>query len=634
MSAETAFRVYISYSRHDRALATRVSHELQRRGFNVFLDTESIEPGESWVEAIARAISASRAFVLILSEAANSSSQISREVSLAINSGVPVVPLQVDHTPLSREMEYFLGRAQRIELDRNRPERGLEKLSHVVGQLVLQKPSKQEKGTFFDLVLRWVLGWFRKGPSREETWELYRTIDRLRAKDVEEVAARGREFRRTVTAFDRELGIIQRVSRYVSQYLTVENVFRKREALNQAMQELSALQTRSVSRPNEAAMAFLDLANDWRRILELERAKVERQTDEARDIPNPFVFGNPVTELNSNVFTGRKDIVKQIEANILGSNQPPTLLLYGERRMGKTSILNQLPQMLGNAFVPVIVDCQNPAIADSLATLLRYFSRAMTNAAASRGISGDGRLDLAPLTAQELQEAPFSRFEAWLDEFDSRLPNDCHTLLCLDEFERLRLTIEAGWGGRLLDAIRHWLQHRRRLVIMFTGTHTFQELGPEWTDRFISIRRIRVSFLDRSDVIRLLTKPMPSFPMSYENGVVDKIFELTGGQPFLTQAVASEVVQRLNRDHRKKATLADAEAAVEAAIESGGEYFADLWNKLSREERAVLQNAASKQTSSKSSEDMRRLRDRDLLDENNEFAVPMLKRWMMQNHPP
>jgi hypothetical protein len=47
---------------------------------------------------------------------------------------------------------------------------------------------------------------------------------------------------------------------------------------------------------------------------------------------NPFVFGNPVSELNKNVFTGRQFIAKQIEASSLGAAQPPTLLLHGQRR--------------------------------------------------------------------------------------------------------------------------------------------------------------------------------------------------------------------------------------------------------------------------------------------------------------
>jgi hypothetical protein len=75
-------------------------------------------------------------------------------------------------------------------------------------------------------------------------------------------------------------------------------------------------------------------------------------------------------------------------------------------------------------------------------------------------------------------------------------------LLCLDEFERLQEPVRAGWGIHFLDGLRHWLQHRPLFALMFTGSHTFEQLGPVWTDRFLSARCLKVSFLKADDVPR------------------------------------------------------------------------------------------------------------------------------------
>src|SRR5262249_19858490 len=161
------------------------------------------------------------------------------------------------------------------------------------------------------------------------------------------------------------------------------------------------------------------------------------------------------------LFTGRRDIVLEIERNILGAIQTPTLLLYGQRRMGKTSILYQLPELLGPGFLPVQVDCQAPAMAESAGAMLRYLSRCLSNALNTRlGIASDDEVarkarGSSPIPIENLQVAAFSVFDEWLDTFQKRLPPDPRLLICLDEFERLNEAVNAGWGARFLDGLRH-----------------------------------------------------------------------------------------------------------------------------------------------------------------------------------
>src|SRR5262249_24939416 len=152
----------------------------------------------------------------------------------------------------------------------------------------------------------------------------------------------------------------------------------------------------------------------------------------------------------------------------------------------------------GNEFAPATLDCQNPAVVGSVATLLRYLSRALSDGLKRR------RVTVEPLTADALLREPFAAFDEWLDGVESAMPPNLRALLCLDEYERLQETLDAGWGVAFLDALRHMLQHRPRVVLMFTGAHTFAELGPAWTDRFISARRVRVSFLSPEEVRPLL----------------------------------------------------------------------------------------------------------------------------------
>lgn len=351
---------------------------------------------------------------------------------------------------------------------------------------------------------------------------------------------------------------------------------------------------------------------------------MREQAAVSREIPNPFVFGNPVGEGHANVFTGRRDLVRLVEASLLGAAHPPTLLLYGARRMGKSSILKQLPRLLGPAFVSADLDCQNPAISESPATLLRYLGRSVGDGLRRRAIT------VEPLTAEGLEREPYAAFDAWLDRVEQALPTGARLLVCLDEYEKLQHALDAGWGGRLLDALRHTIQHRAQVTLMFVGTHTFAELGPTWTDRFISARRLRVSFLTADEVRPLLTKPIPEFDLTYEPDALEAIIDATRGQPFLTQAVAFELVQYMNEKNRKEAGCGDVEEAIRRAFESGGEYFADVWSDAGKQGQEVLVAAVARDPLPDLPDARRWLIDHDVLGEDGQFLVPMMERWVRE----
>jgi len=416
-----------------------------------------------------------------------------------------------------------------------------------------------------------------------------------------------------------------RAAQHVGQYISLHSTYRKGEALNRALEEVEALQRSLIAARGGAAPRTLQAANEWRRLLEAERETLRAQAEAARETPNPFVFGNPVAETEHNIFTGRRDIVWQVEGSVLGAAQVPMLILYGPRRMGKTSILNQLPRLLGPDFAPAVIDCQNPAVIGSQETLLRYLSRTLSEGLRRR------RVTVEPVTAAMLEHEPFAAFDEWLDGVERAMPEMMRVLLCLDEYERLQTTLDAGWGAAFLDALRHILQHRPRVALMFSGAHTFEELGPAWTDRFISARRVRVGFLTREELLPLLTHPIPEFDMTYAPDALEALFAATSGQPFLTQAVAFELVQFLNEQQRKEATPNDVELAIDRTLVSGGEYFANVWSDAGEEGQAILRAIARAETPPDIAKARRWLREHDVLNDAGEFAVPMLERWVKES---
>jgi AAA+ ATPase superfamily predicted ATPase len=74
------------------------------------------------------------------------------------------------------------------------------------------------------------------------------------------------------------------------------------------------------------------------------------------EIVNPYIAGAPVTE--QRMFFGREDIFQWIENSITGQYADHILVIHGQRRVGKTSVLKQLGNRLPKRYIPVFFDLQ------------------------------------------------------------------------------------------------------------------------------------------------------------------------------------------------------------------------------------------------------------------------------------
>ncbi|HYU77085.1 MAG TPA: hypothetical protein VEL31_30820, partial [Ktedonobacteraceae bacterium] len=99
------------------------------------------------------------------------------------------------------------------------------------------------------------------------------------------------------------------------------------------------------------------IVTNWRAVATYEQEKLEQGSERVGQIDNPY---NPGQVLKSHdpLFVGRRDVVRQLSESLSRGNHRPTFLLNGERRMGKSSTLKQLPNLLGAAYLPIVYDLQ------------------------------------------------------------------------------------------------------------------------------------------------------------------------------------------------------------------------------------------------------------------------------------
>ncbi|MBC7812581.1 MAG: AAA family ATPase, partial [Burkholderiales bacterium] len=299
-------------------------------------------------------------------------------------------------------------------------------------------------------------------------------------------------------------------------------------------------------------------------------------------IPNPYIVGHPVR--SSEMFYGREDVFRFLAENLSGSVQDRTLVLYGQRRTGKTSILYQLlAGRLGEGFIPVLIDMQELAplinnTGDFLSEVAYQLARAVTKA----GVT----LEAPPEDA--FATAPTRAFNRFLDALEDALPNK-RVVVMLDEFELIETKIADGkLDTDILGYFRSLIQHRSRLVFIFTGTHRLEEMSHDyWSILFNIALYRRVSFLSDTDAVALLRKPVAD-TLSVDDLAVEKVVNLTSGHPYFIQLIAWALVNECNTRQRNYATINDVNTAVQDILTTGEAHFAYIWQQASGLERLAL----------------------------------------------
>ncbi len=382
-----------------------------------------------------------------------------------------------------------------------------------------------------------------------------------------------------------------RISRDVKAGLAQESTYNQRLALYAVEDRLDGL-LRELTRSEERyALRFRLIAPQWRQtIMDYVRTLTEA-VESRQEISNPYIIGIPLTE-HQEIFVGRSDISERLERLLLDIRCPP-LLLYGQRRTGKTSLLNNLGKLLPSTIIPLFVDLQGPtSLARDYVGFLYNMSRAMlTSAKRHREVL------LPALTRENLTVDPFTSFDEWLDEIEYALEANQTLLLILDEFSALEHVFNKGRLDEVsvLGMFRHIIQHRPRIKILLSGSHTIDEFE-RWASYLINVQTVHISYLQNNEALQLIEQPVKDFALRYESSASQRVMEITRNHPALIQLLCSEIVTLKNKQaisERRLAQVIDVEAAVAGALQHGRFFFADIANnQVTKAGLAMLQFVA------------------------------------------
>lgn len=105
--------IFVSYSRADGERVRAIVAAMKRRGYRVWYD-KGINAGEQWTETLARKIAECGAFMPFISRAFLDSKYCRKEVVHADKKDRTIVPVRLDESELSGELEFLFGNPQQI----------------------------------------------------------------------------------------------------------------------------------------------------------------------------------------------------------------------------------------------------------------------------------------------------------------------------------------------------------------------------------------------------------------------------------------------------------------------------------------------------------------------------------------
>jgi hypothetical protein len=294
---------------------------------------------------------------------------------------------------------------------------------------------------------------------------------------------------------------------------------------------------------------------------------------------NPYVAGPPVSGAH---FFGREALFQDIQEALVAA-RPGPVVLSGQRRMGKSSILKELRGRLApEQFAVVDFDLQFHA-GKQPEVVLRTLAEAVAGAL-DFDLPADIRFDPDEPTFE--RELP--------PRVEEHLGAHQRLLILMDEFGSLPATNSkrvpaatrelAGLLGRLL-ASQAWC------LVLVTGGNlaalpgAMQSLIGRGT-------RLEVGFLAEEEAERLVRQPAAEW-LRYSGPALGAILDQTNGHPYFTQLLCMEIFNRAAATQNRGVGVAEVEAAAWRCLISGMGACSWLWNELEPAERVYLAAVAA-----------------------------------------
>ncbi len=284
---------------------------------------------------------------------------------------------------------------------------------------------------------------------------------------------------------------------------------------------------------------------------------------------NPYVVGEAVHD--PEMFFGRGAAMQDIFQSIRNNS----LCLTGERRIGKTTLLEHIEKNMSPPFFCFF--CNLESVKEAF-----FFSRIMQHLVNKIRSLWPESLPESVLFRKERHEYDEIDFEEDIETVLDFLRKTYHpqasVVMCLDEIDATQ-----EFAPNIHQSLRNVFQTYHGMIRMVAAGVSIKR--GEWrlpTSPWYNFFEFKdVSELDRESAERLITMPVTGF-YSYDIGAIDFIPHKTDSKPFYIQMICKKAINKILDEKRRKVTLEDVKAIYDTLIRSElNREFENFWENLS-----------------------------------------------------
>jgi len=319
-----------------------------------------------------------------------------------------------------------------------------------------------------------------------------------------------------------------------------------------------------------------------------------------KEIDNPYapyaeggIVGEPA------MFYGRDELIANVAKALESSRaQSKCVVIYGQKRAGKSSILYHLKERLKSKDDLLVLDIGNiGAILDEhsnvpfLYQILWTILKELRNAIEDKLSEGKSSLNISLPTDMEFYQHPsplilfrevFERFRRATTKFSEW--SGVRVVILIDEFSYIYGYILNGMIPETF--MKNWkaLLQDNFFNAVLVGQDVMPKFKQRFPNEFGTTQDERVTYLRREDTIRLIDEPIRIGgrigESRYRERAIERILELTAGSPFYIQILCNSLVEYMNRKHASLVTEADVEQVRDELIRGVNALGKDKFNNL------------------------------------------------------
>jgi hypothetical protein len=326
---------------------------------------------------------------------------------------------------------------------------------------------------------------------------------------------------------------------------------------------------------------------EWEDMFDLEPQRGDIPWDELA-LEEPYSL-EPVRRASELV--GRSEQTSQLIAK-LRAPSVGSFWIYGQRRVGKTSVVESLAdrkETAGLTFLSLetgmFIDPDPRITVNNLGE--KICNRVIASSHKFRGLARpafDGAL--APL-------------DDFLSEALARDP-DLRLVIVLDEFDELppELYQRGGAASHALFMTFRSLSARPQIGFIFVGGERMPEILGAQGEVLNKFRPLRIDYLDResqwADFVELVTRPVETWA-TIAPDAVSRVYDATAGNPFFTKFVCSNLLSDMLSRRDAFAAGPEVKRAVDTTVRQAGvNQFQHFWDDgvvAATEERSAQEQA-------------------------------------------